>query len=179
MEIVKKTRFLRVQGVKDDKSPQTILEHDRIIWLGDLNYRLALLQVIKGASGDAKLESIVGKDLQRVFQGWNEGKIYFPPTYKYLTNSDRYTEDNLHHKDKRRTPAWCDRILWYGRGLHQLSYVRGESRFSDHRPVYSLFWAEVELVHSRFRRTMSCSSSMIEVEELLPYAKGYTELCFF
>lgn len=42
----------------------------------------------------------------RVFQGWNEGKIYFPPTYKYLTNSDRYTGDNLQHKEKRRTPAW-------------------------------------------------------------------------
>ncbi|KAI7734605.1 hypothetical protein M8C21_025400, partial [Ambrosia artemisiifolia] len=64
----------------------------------------------------------------RVFQGWSEGKIYFPPTYKYLTNSDRYTGDSLHHKEKRRTPAWCDRILWYGAGLHQLSYVRGESR---------------------------------------------------
>ncbi|PWA71041.1 toll/interleukin-1 receptor (TIR) domain-containing protein [Artemisia annua] len=30
MEIVKKTRFPRVQGVKDDKSPQTILEHEGI-----------------------------------------------------------------------------------------------------------------------------------------------------
>ncbi|PWA46135.1 type IV inositol polyphosphate 5-phosphatase 7 [Artemisia annua] len=187
MEIVKKTRFPRVQGVKDDKSPQTILEHDRIIWLGDLNYRIALsYRSAKALVEMQNWRALLEKDQLRieqrrgrVFQGWNEGKIYFPPTYKYLTNSDRYTGDNLHHKEKRRTPAWCDRILWYGRGLHQLSYVRGESRFSDHRPVYSLFWAEVELVHSRFRRTMSCSSSRIEVEELLPYANGYTELCFF
>lgn len=28
MEIVKKTRFPRVQGIKDDKSPETILEHE-------------------------------------------------------------------------------------------------------------------------------------------------------
>nr|GEU80354.1 Toll/interleukin-1 receptor (TIR) domain-containing protein [Tanacetum cinerariifolium] len=187
MEIVKKTRFPRVQAVKDDKSPQTILEHDRIIWLGDLNYRIALsYRSAKALVEMQNWRALLEKDQLRieqrrgrVFQGWNEGKIYFPPTYKYLTNSDRYTGDNLHHKEKRRTPAWCDRILWYGRGLHQLSYVRGESRFSDHRPVYSLFWAEVELVHSRFRRTMSCSSSRIEVEELLPYANGYTELCFF
>ncbi|KAF2314850.1 hypothetical protein GH714_036921 [Hevea brasiliensis] len=58
----------------------------------------------------------------------------------------------------------CDRILWYGRGLNQLSYVRGESRFSDHRPVYSVFLAEVESINrSRIKKSMSCSSSRIEV----------------
>jgi hypothetical protein len=42
----------------------------------------------------------------RVFRGWSEGKIYFPPTYKYSTNSDRYAGDDMHPKEKRRTPAW-------------------------------------------------------------------------
>ncbi|PWA75501.1 Endonuclease/exonuclease/phosphatase [Artemisia annua] len=116
---------------------EIVKKTSRIIWLGDLNYRIALCY----RSAKALVE----------MQNWRA----------------------LLEK------IWCDRILWYGRGLHQLSYLRGESRFSDHRPVYSLFWAVVELVHSRFRRTMSCSSSRIEVEELLPYAKGYTELCFF
>lgn len=60
-----------------------------------------------------------------------------------------------------------------------MSYVRGESRFSDHRPVYGIFWAEVESSQSRLRKSMSCSDSRIEVEELLPYAHGYTELNFF
>lgn len=73
----------------------------------------------------------------------------------------------------------CDRILWYGGGLHQLSYVRGESKFSDHRPVYSLFWAEVESHQGRLRNNMSGSSSRVAAEELLPYSHGYTELCFF
>ncbi|KAF2589357.1 hypothetical protein F2Q70_00042077 [Brassica cretica] len=41
-----------------------------------------------------------------VFKGWNEGKIYFPPTYKYSENSDRYSGDDLHPKEKRLTPAW-------------------------------------------------------------------------
>ncbi|KAF9686938.1 hypothetical protein SADUNF_Sadunf02G0042200 [Salix dunnii] len=82
----------------------------------------------------------------RVFDGWNEGKIYFPPTYKYSNNSDRYAGDDGHLKEKRRTPAW---------GLHQLSYVRGESRFSDHRPVYGVFLAEVESINrSRIKKSM-------------------------
>lgn len=42
----------------------------------------------------------------RVFGGWNEGKIYFPPTYKYSNNSDRYAGDERQSKQKRRTPAW-------------------------------------------------------------------------
>nr|CAB3503187.1 unnamed protein product [Digitaria exilis] len=112
----------------------------------------------------------------RVFVGWNEGNIYFPPTYKYSNNSDKYAGDDMNQKEKRRTPAWCDRILWYGRGLGQLSYVRGESRFSDHRPVYSVFSAEVESInHSRIQK-MSCSSSQLDIEELLPYSYGYTDI---
>ena len=38
----------------------------------------------------------------------------------------------------------CDRVLWRGNGLKQMWYVRGESRFSDHRPVSSLFTAQLD-----------------------------------
>lgn len=187
MEILRKTRFPRVQGAGDEKSPETILEHDRIIWLGDLNYRIALTyRTAKALVEMQNWRALLEKDQLsieqrrgRVFEGWKEGKIYFPPTYKYSHNSDRYAGDDMHPKEKRRTPAWCDRILWYGNGLQQLSYVRGESRFSDHRPVSSVFWAEVQSVPSRLRKSMSCSNSRIEVEELLPYSHSYTELCFF
>ncbi|CAA0829104.1 Type I inositol 1-4-5-trisphosphate 5-phosphatase CVP2 [Striga hermonthica] len=186
-EILKNTRFPRVNGANDEKSPLTILEHDRIIWLGDLNYRIALpYRLAKALVEMQNWRALLEKDQLRieqrrgrVFVGWKEGKIYFPPTYKYSHNSDRYAGDDLHPKEKRRTPAWCDRILWSGDGLQQLSYTRGESRFSDHRPVSSVFWAEIESVPNRLRKSMSCSSSKIEVEELLPYSHGFTELNFF
>ncbi|KAF4370169.1 hypothetical protein F8388_007310 [Cannabis sativa] len=197
MEILRKTRFPRVHGIGDENSPQTILDHDRIIWLGDLNYRIALSYrsakaLVEMRNWKALLEKDQAWDFffffetslpermtivfqlrieqrwGRVFDGWSEGRIYFPPTYKYSNNSDRYAGEDRHPKEKRRTPAWCDRILWYGRGLHQMSYVRGESRFSDHRPVYSMFVAEVEsLNRNRIKKSMSCSSSRIEVEEFL------------
>ncbi|KAL8192074.1 hypothetical protein R6Q57_028195 [Mikania cordata] len=190
MEILRKTWFPRVQGSRDEKSPQTILDHDRIIWLGDLNYRIALSYrsakaLVEACNWRALLENDQASGFynnilcfmclrieQRsghVFNGWNEGRIDFPPTYKYSNNSDRYACDDMHPKEKKRTPAWCDRILWYGRGLHQMCYVRGESRFSDHRPVYSIFIAEVESINRcKIKKNTSCSSR-IENQTLLAF----------
>ncbi|OEL36309.1 Type IV inositol polyphosphate 5-phosphatase 7 [Dichanthelium oligosanthes] len=203
MEILRKTRFPQVRGAGDFKSPETILEHEyvsmlsfffflrqcslyaySIIWLGDLNYRIALSYCSAKALVEMhNWKQLLEKDqlrierrCGRVFQGWKEGRIYFPPTYKYSFNSDRYS--GVRPKEKRRTPAWCDRILWYGNGLMQLSYVRGESRFSDHRPVYSIFMAEVEIVRPR-RRNMGYFSSRVEVEELLPYSCSSGEMKFY
>lgn len=72
----------------------------------------------------------------------------------------------------------CDRILWLGGGLNQLSYVRGESRFSDHRPVFSIFAAEVETINCNRSKKDAAGycSSRVEVEELLPYSHGYAGL---
>ncbi|KAI4378559.1 hypothetical protein MLD38_016021 [Melastoma candidum] len=188
MEILRKTRFPRVNGVGDENSPETILEHDRVIWLGDLNYRIALSYRSAKALVEMRNWQVLLENDQlhreqregRVFVGWNEGNVYFPPTYKYSYNSDRYTGDDRSPKRKRRTPAWCDRILWYGRGLYQLSYVRGESKFSDHRPVYGIFLAEVEYVNrSRIKKSSTYSASRIKGEEPLPYANGYTGFDFY
>lgn len=182
MEILRKTRFPHVHSKGDDNTPQTILDHDRIIWLGDLNYRIALSYrcakaLVEMRNWRALLENDqlrIEQRQGRVFPGWKEGRIYFPPTYKYSNNSDRYAGEDRHPREKRRTPAWCDRILWHGRGLQQLSYVRGESRFSDHRPVYSIFLAEVESInHSLIKKSTSHMSARIKVEELLPYTHGY------
>ena len=41
-----------------------------------------------------------------VFDGWKEGKIDFPPTYKYEINSDRYVGENPKEWEKKRSPAW-------------------------------------------------------------------------
>ncbi|XP_057778961.1 type I inositol polyphosphate 5-phosphatase 8-like isoform X3 [Salvia miltiorrhiza] len=146
MEILKRTRF-------SPNQPHTILDHDKIIWLGDLNYRLAsscgdtyeLLKINDWQALLHKDELRIEQKAGRVFKGWEEGEIYFAPTYKYIANSDRYVVQTSAPKDKRRTPAWCDRILWRGEGLEQMCYMRGESTFSDHRPVYSLFSVQLNL----------------------------------
>lgn len=153
MEILRKTRFSHQCSVPGQPlPPASILEHDKIIWLGDLNYRLAsgygdMHELLKKNDWQALLEKDqlrIEQRAGRVFKGWEEGSIYFAPTYKYLANSDHYVAQTSQSKEKHRTPAWCDRILWKGEGLKQMLYVRGESRFSDHRPVYSLFSVVVD-----------------------------------
>ncbi|KAF6164388.1 hypothetical protein GIB67_037545 [Kingdonia uniflora] len=165
MEILKKTKFSQSQSQRicgQSFSPENILEHDKVIWLGDLNYRLTATTRC-GAGGDTHellkkndWQALLEKDqlrlekrAGRVFGGWEEGRIYFAPTYKYRANSNHYVVQTLQSKEKRRTPAWCDRILWRGEGLKQICYVRGESRFSDHRPVYSVFSVQIDMVANK------------------------------
>ncbi|GLJ06313.1 hypothetical protein SUGI_0036140 [Cryptomeria japonica] len=154
MEILKRTHFPQMDKILGKKTSESILEHDRVIWLGDLNYRLALQHadtkiLVKKNYWEALLEKdqlLTEKKTGNIFEGWNEGNIYFPPTYKYCKNSDQYAGENSVSRTKGRTPAWCDRILWYGKGLRQLCYVCGESKISDHRPVYSIFMAEIKML---------------------------------
>jgi phosphatidylinositol-bisphosphatase len=42
----------------------------------------------------------------RVFEGWHENPIGFPPTYKFIINSDEYFGKDTPIGTKRRTPAW-------------------------------------------------------------------------
>ncbi|XP_068660247.1 type IV inositol polyphosphate 5-phosphatase 9-like [Aristolochia californica] len=133
--------------------PRKILDHDRVIWLGDLNYRISIpaattRSLVERSEWDILLENDqlrVELSEGRVFEGWHEGSIKFAPTYKYYPNSDNYYGCAQPKKgEKRRSPAWCDRILWYGKGLKQKEYSRGESGLSDHRPVRAVFNVEVE-----------------------------------
>ncbi|XP_021888639.1 type I inositol polyphosphate 5-phosphatase 8 isoform X1 [Carica papaya] len=178
-EILKRTRF---SYPSTRSGPQTILSHDKIVWLGDLNYRLAacrsdMHELLMRNDWDALLEKDqlrIEQRAGRVFKGWEEGRIYFAPTYKYLTDSDYYVVQTSKSKEKRRTPAWCDRILWKGEGLKQMWYVRGESRFSDHRPVYSLFSVQVNLATTKSCPRISTNAALsstcmskVQAEELL------------
>ena len=76
---------------------------------------------------------------KRVFQGFSEGKIAHKPTFKYDPGSDTFDSSS-----KQRIPAFCDRILFKGRGLAQEAYTSIQGvRHSDHRPVWSTFELEV------------------------------------
>ncbi|TVU47780.1 hypothetical protein EJB05_07389 [Eragrostis curvula] len=148
-EILARTAFPRGHALN---LPQKILDHDRVILLGDLNYRISLPEaktrlLVERQDWKTLLENdqLRGEVCEGgAFQGWHEGAITFSPTYKYYPNSDTYYGCGGRRGEKRRAPAWCDRILWHGAGLRQEQYDRCESRLSDHRPVRAVFTVEVD-----------------------------------
>ncbi|KAG0556610.1 hypothetical protein KC19_11G067000 [Ceratodon purpureus] len=177
-DVLRRTTFPRLVKLSGMQLPETIMAHDRIIWLGDLNYRIdlpddetwILVNQCDWKTLLPKDQLKVERDAGRVFQGWEECAINFPPTYKFVVESDEYFGEHTFKGDKRRTPAWCDRILCHGKGLRQLSYVMVEAKLSDHRPVIARFIADVESVSGRkLRKACRLSNdAKVNVEELLP-----------
>ncbi|XP_058884718.1 synaptojanin-1-like isoform X10 [Acipenser ruthenus] len=152
-----------------------LYSHDYIFWCGDFNYRIDLpneevKELIRQQNWDALTtgdQLVNQKNAGQIFKGFLEGKIDFPPTYKYDLFSDDYDTS-----EKCRTPAWTDRILWKRRKWpfdksaedlnllnasfdeeDKLSYTwtpgsllyygRAELKTSDHRPVVAVIDVDV------------------------------------
>lgn len=74
------------------------------------------------------------KNAGNVFAELEEGKIKFPPSYKFKVGTSEYDSDKV------RIPSWCDRILFRGEQVQQVFYNSVMSPLtSDHKPVVSLF----------------------------------------
>lgn len=133
------------------RNPQAIKDHEQIYWLGDLNYRITELTntQVKTLLQRNEMNTLLKADQlsqQRergnVLLDYTEGDITFPPTYKFDLNTDIYDTS-----EKARPPAWTDRILWRGRGIHQVYYrSHMELKISDHKPVSALFKSEISVV---------------------------------
>ncbi|KAL9593813.1 MAG: hypothetical protein Q9219_007374 [cf. Caloplaca sp. 3 TL-2023] len=134
---------------------RTIDDHDAVIWLGDMNYRIGLSddkvrRLIKMNDLDSlysndqlNLQMIAG----HVFPFYSEAPITFLPTsvdYCLLLT-----------RNKARIPAWCDRILVKGNILKQIDYETAPLRFSDHRPVYATFECKVDSIDEKRKAELS------------------------
>ncbi|XP_060778152.1 type II inositol 1,4,5-trisphosphate 5-phosphatase isoform X4 [Neoarius graeffei] len=139
--------------------PLTIMKHSIVLWIGDLNYRISDLEVdhVKNLILKGDFDALYNHDqLKRqmdedaVFVGFLEGELNFQPTYKYDTGSDEWDSS-----EKCRVPAWCDRILWRGKNITQLSYQSHMTvRNSDHKPVSSLLEIGIKVVNEEiYKRT--------------------------
>lgn len=150
-----------------------ILDHEFVFLNGDLNYRIdqrrdAVLSSIR--AGD--LQHLLGHDqllkemtTNRAFRLriFHEAPITFLPTYKYDRHSNEYDSS-----EKRRIPAWCDRILWRCRDasrVETLHYGRYEVNVSDHRPVSAGFVVRLKKVDYAARSAVEAEVSRQWLQE--------------
>lgn len=138
-----------------------VLDHEICILNGDLNYRIesmprdSVVRTIQ-QQGQAGLQKLLERDqllLSRKrnpgfrLRAFNEQPLTFAPTYKYDVGTDNYDTS-----EKKRAPAWCDRVLYRGKGrIKQTEYRRWEVRVSDHRPVTARFVCRVKSVDDKKR----------------------------
>ncbi|KAF8681189.1 phosphatidylinositol dephosphorylation [Rhizoctonia solani] len=131
-----------------------VLDHEVVFLNGDLNYRIdqrreLVIQSIH--AGD--INSLLPNDQLLKEMQYNPGfrlrhftepPITFAPTYKYDRGSNEFDSS-----EKRRIPAWCDRILYRSRGdrVQYEHYKRYEPNVSDHRPVSGGFRVKVKSVN--------------------------------
>ncbi|XP_016529406.1 type II inositol 1,4,5-trisphosphate 5-phosphatase [Poecilia formosa] len=143
---------LQFRQLDPTQPPLTILKHNVVLWIGDLNYRISDLDVdrVKDLIAKNDYETLHSYDqlkrqidVEAVFVGFKEGEIDFQPTYKYDTGSDKWDTS-----EKCRIPAWCDRILWKGKNIQQEHYKSHmDVRTSDHKPVSSLLVIGIKRVN--------------------------------
>ena len=185
--IVDQLAFGPREGVDMSQEVYRIDDAASAIWIGDLNYRLNLPDNVVRTSIEAgNISSLLAADqlnIERVagraFAGWHESEVTFAPTYKYRPGTNVYsgagdTDDNdvegaqKKEEEKKRSPAWCDRILWKGDfDINLIDYGRAELTHSDHKPVYALFSLVVrELQPQKLQDLLSNLRRQLDAEEM-------------
>jgi inositol-1,4,5-trisphosphate 5-phosphatase len=118
--------------------------HNYCFFTGDLNYRIdSTYAVVKKLAHAARYAELLEYDqlssekrAMRVFSGFFEGEIEFPPTYRFNKNSMTYDTTK-----KMRVPSFTDRILVYSsnrRNIELSNYATNmDLLISDHRPVFA------------------------------------------
>ncbi|TVY71165.1 putative inositol polyphosphate 5-phosphatase [Lachnellula suecica] len=151
-----------------------ILDHEICILNGDLNYRIdtmgrdTVVNAVKANNLSKLLERdqlLASKRKNPWFKlrAFSELPITFAPTYKYDVGTDRYDTS-----EKKRSPAWCDRILYRGRDrIKQVDYKRHEVMVSDHRPVTGQFRIQTKTVSPKLRaqKWEECQHQLLEMKE--------------
>ncbi|XP_072991851.1 type II inositol polyphosphate 5-phosphatase 15-like [Typha latifolia] len=161
-------------GSQTDEGKPELSEADMVVFLGDFNYRLhgITYDEARDMVSQRCFDWLREKDQLRaemkagkVFQGMREGQIKFPPTYKFERHQPGLS--GYDSGEKKRIPAWCDRILY--RDSRSISVAECsldcplvssimlyeacmDVTDSDHKPVRCIFNVEIARVDELIRR---------------------------
>eukprot|EP00055_Hartaetosiga_balthica_P000500 m.136739 g.136739 ORF g.136739 m.136739 type:complete len:487 (-) comp10878_c0_seq1:62-1522(-) len=157
-EILKGTKTL------SDSNLEITTSFHHVFWLGDLNYRLNLAQVVDAVpeTHEEKFKLVsqwveeenweklyeadeLRADMEKgkVFFGFKEGAMSFHPTFKVVREKElKFLE--------QRVPAYCDRILWKSMPNVSDDIVQDKLEpltrvaTSDHKPVRGFFTVKIK-----------------------------------
>ncbi|XP_074746044.1 inositol polyphosphate 5-phosphatase K isoform X4 [Strix uralensis] len=125
------------------------LDHDVLFCFGDLNFRIADygIHFVRESINNKRYNLLWEKDQLNMakkkepfLQEFIEGPLQFKPTYKFDLYSDVY--DTREQKslfwfnEKKRKPAWTDRILWRVKNLCQ--HASKEDKFTEEEQTISV-----------------------------------------
>ena len=143
--------------------------HDTVFWFGDLNYRLDKLSlqqtiemIMKNQINDLiEYDQLtIEKNKKNIFEDFNEGKIRFRPTYKFVIGTDTYekqdialtpTNDIINESKnvKAKLPSWTDRIFWRSTD-NRVTLIKYSCvniiTISDHKPVCGYFDVQIKKI---------------------------------
>ncbi|XP_030143939.3 inositol polyphosphate 5-phosphatase K isoform X4 [Taeniopygia guttata] len=153
------------------------LDHELLFWFGDLNFRIADygIHFVRESISNKRFNLLwekdqlnMAKNREEFLKDFKEGPLQFKPTYKFDLDSEVY--DTREQKslfwfnEKKRKPAWTDRILWKVKNLSEVASKEGEFSeeenpisvtlnsyvshmsygISDHKPVTGTFMLEMK-----------------------------------
>ncbi|XP_052223166.1 phosphatidylinositol polyphosphate 5-phosphatase type IV-like [Dreissena polymorpha] len=161
MKITKQLNLPRqnVNGSPNSSSSDVTTRYDCVFWMGDLNFRIEVYKGKQAVEDIVKyieeqehknFEDLVAGDQLtklivegKVFQGFQEGRINFRPTYKYDIG-----ENTFDTSYKNRIPSYTDRVLFRAKKKNSIACTHYDSArsilISDHRPVFAIFEAAVQ-----------------------------------
>ncbi|KAG7588972.1 Endonuclease/exonuclease/phosphatase [Arabidopsis suecica] len=161
-------------GVNIVEARPELSEADMVIFLGDFNYRLddITYDETRDFISQRCFDWLREKDqlhaemeAGNVFQGMREAIIRFPPTYKFERHQAGLA--GYDSGEKKRIPAWCDRILYRDNKKHlgaecnlDCPVVSSISQYdacmdvtdSDHKPVRCVLSVKIARVDESVRR---------------------------
>lgn len=148
IDLPKNLKLLKPRYLSNDSTAR----FDCVFFMGDLNFRLEqrtfeeTVQILEDIfqQKEPSYEALTQNDellkvmeSDQAFHGFDESQIKFPPTYKFLAQTNKYD------RQTRRVPSYTDRILFRSKRQRHIQCLiydwLPQLLSSDHKPVYCLF----------------------------------------